>query len=278
MKILQTEFDSKYFDLFGELMLKTFLAHNKGWEFHVLDFGMTPKQRKIVERVGSIEQAEYEPGNRWSTIEARIAALARLIKKHDTVVHCDGDVLFFDSIEPAVVEVEKSGCSSGYLPTGMKLRQHIIRYKKADELLELDSLADVLNHSALGGVFFVLKPTPELVEVYDYAVARWQELRPVLYTEEALLLCSHLRHHVKYLPLNWKYGWPLHSWQSQKEGYITPSDDPRQVSTGESIVVLHFSSPKRNLTNYSGAPLSVWQAWQHVVAQHTNKTWDQLVA
>jgi len=275
-RIIQTEFDSRYFDIFGEVMMKSFITNNPGWEFHVLDFGLRPEQRKVIERFGTVERAEREAGNRWSTIRARMKCLAQLVQKDDIVVHIDGDTFISASIDGAINAVEDADCSAGYMMTWMKLGQHVRNLEKFKGLVPLKRLDVLLDSRTLAGVFFVLLPDGGVRDVFAYVDEVWDDLRAVLYTEESMMLCGHTLREVPFAVIPRSYGWSVGDFGPANKGYVIPADAPNKPSTVDPIHVVHFVNTPWRCTNTASRVRQGWQAWQHATRGYKDIPWAQL--
>ena len=274
-RIAQTEFDSSYFDLFGEVMMKSFMANNPGWEFHVLDFGLRPEQLKIVERFGTVEPATREAGNRWVTIRDRMKCLAKLVQKDDTVIHIDGDTFISASIEGAITAVEDADCHAGYMMTWMRLKNHIRHMDRFKELVQLPDLETALELSTLAGVFFVLLPDDGVRQVFSYVGEMWDALRPVLYTEESMMLCGHSLHNVPFAVIPRSYGWSVGDFKSNAPGYVIPSNAPNKPSTVDPIHVAHFVNTSWRCTNTASYARQSWLAWRNATRRYRDIPWTQ---
>ena len=274
-RIIQTEFDSKYFDIFGEVMMKSFMANNPGWEFHILDFGLRPDQRKIVERFGTVEATARESGNRWSTIHGRMKCLARLVQQDNIIVHIDGDTFVSAPIDGAITAVEDAGCSAGYMLTWMKLSQHVRHLERFKALVPLPQLDAALTSSTLAGVFFVLLPDAGIRRVFSYIDEMWDTLRATLYTEEPMMLCGHTLYEVPYAVVPRSYGWSVGEFGSSAPGYVIPADTPNKPGTVEPIHVVHFINNPWRCTNTASRTCQGWRAWQHATRRYKDIPWAQ---
>jgi len=276
-RVIQTEFDSRYFDIFGELMVKSCLANNPGWRLHVLDFGLRPEQRELLERIGTVEPAKREIGNRWATIRARIEAVSRLLDAGKTVVHIDGDVFVPGSVEGMIVEMDNGACDAAYIRTWMQVKQHIRHADKFKAVVPLPADAS-LTDSTLAGVTFCVRPSDGVKQVYSYLVEKWDELRGLLYTEESAMWCSHVLHAVPYVFVASTYGHPADVLNPTHKNYILPSDAPQFPESTTDIHVIHFANEVWRYTNVASPGRAMLCAWQHAARRYLDMAWDALVA
>jgi len=274
-KIVQTEFESRYFDLFGECLLKSFMTYNPDWSFHVLDFGLTTKQRAVVERFGTLEPATMEVGNRWSTIKARVRAVDRLLDDADVVMHIDGDVLVTGVLEDAVDLLHDSGCHAGYMPTWMRFYQHVRNRKVLESLVPAAQIAEIGDRSTLAGSFFVVEPCDDMQRVFRFVIDNWDKLRATLYTEESAMLCGHVVCGVPYVSLDWCYNWPVDRSDYFDKMYVVPADVPIAPDTADPLRSVHFSNVKWESQNVAGPGFMAWHAWNRIMQTYKDIPWER---
>lgn len=274
-QIIQTEFDSHYFDVFGEVMLKSCRVNNPDWKIHVLDFGLRPEQRELVSRVATVDTAAREIGNRWSTIRDRIKTISRLLNEGNTVMHVDGDVFIPGCIGDVIKEMDANAVDAAYMPTWMKIRNHVRHMGKFTEITGLEN-NEQLDESTLAGVIFALRPSDAVKQVYSYLVDKWEELRGVLYTEESAMWCAHTLHKLPYTFIDWTYGWPVDDFRPTSHRYVVPSDTPFTAKTGERLRMVHFANSVWLYTNLAGSGHSDWHAWHHATKPYRDIPWEQV--
>jgi hypothetical protein len=192
----------------------------------------------------------------------------------EIVVHVDGDVLFFGSLDTPVDMLENADCDAVYLPTWMRFKHHIRHRAVAEERLKVSSFDGLDEKSTLGGVFFALRATPATERVYKYASEQWHMLRPLLYTEESILLYSHVRNDVKYALLDWSYGWPLQVYSYGSKDYVVPAEIPLTPDTGDPIVIAHFANVKWDFLSSGGPANHMWYAWQRIAEKYKSLPWE----
>jgi hypothetical protein len=107
-RIVLLQSDEK-FEPYLEVALRTFLTHNSGWMFMLLDLGLTPEQREKYAGFCHIIKVKHD--DRWHRFihaQARIDALSALCTQGWLVLQLDADTLTLGNIDEWTREFEES--------------------------------------------------------------------------------------------------------------------------------------------------------------------------
>ncbi|HSN72868.1 MAG TPA: hypothetical protein VLT59_15230, partial [Steroidobacteraceae bacterium] len=161
-RLLQFESDAKFFDIFGEAFVKSFYAHNPGWDLYVADLGLTEGQRKQLQLYGTVKEYPVDPCRRWTNLTARIYSLYDIIRPNTIVMRADVDGIVCRSYEPLVQEFIDGnyGAFGMQLPYPLARRaRHVV---KAAELLDVPIDSPPIQDNAISAAFMILTGVPKV--------------------------------------------------------------------------------------------------------------------
>jgi hypothetical protein len=264
-RILQIESDSLFLHTIGAASLKTFFQHNKGWELFVADIGLTPEDRKILERYGEVKQFKPDIGRRWLHQTARMRALVHTVRDNNLVLRVDTDSIFFRNYDKLIDEFAASDDDMFTLPLPFNLHHRFRNLKKVQQFFgyDLDDTA-WLDQPVSTTCFMIVKGTPKMEEAFQFIADNEYELKRLFKDEEPAMNAAYHYLGVKLSVNDWIYFWTPSMYPSSSWGYSIPSPRPA-VRDGRLPYAAHFAYNKYHMTQFCIQSYDVWNAWKHRV-------------
>lgn len=273
-RILQFEANARFFDLFGAAFVKSFYAHNKGWDLYVSDLGLTAEQCELLSRYGTVKKYPVDPCRRWINLTARVYTLADIVRP-DTIVHrLDLDGVVTRSHEPVIKEFT----DGGYGVMGMELPYSITErtrnITKVSQLLEEPIESTAIQQHSLSASLLTFRGTPEVMRSFEWLRENWDEFFIYCKEEEPAISCALYKFGVSCKRIGWEYYNPT-CMVPDISAYAVPGDAPYSVHSAGPAYGIHFAVGKYYLLNSS-----VWlnndtfRAWcDALLAPYANLPW-----
>ena len=271
-KVMHTEMDAKYCDLFGLALLKSFSVYNPGWELYVTDLGLTDAQREELRPHAKVVRRKKTAHGRWPMYFARMESMVDILSYADMVCHFDGDVLVFTSMEPVFEEMEKQAAELALVPRMDYLRRTIYNKERLSDIFPdanfeswkdqpeiCDGIYFLFNTAAVRELFKEILEKFELIGIFAYGCQTW--ISAAIYERK-----------VKFMPLPSLYDYNLDFGGIGNRNRIIPSMRPVSKNF-ELLPLLHFTHAKYKLLNTSGPLSNTWRGWSKIVERFKQLPW-----
>ena len=269
-RIVQCEFNSYFFQLFGEHFLKSFYEHNKGWDLFVVDLGLETADRELLERYGTVKKYPVDPCSRWPNLTGRILSLHELLSNPDTLVlRFDTDGAFIRTYEDLVQD---------FLASGVDMAAAELPHSIADRARNLDECADILGVSiddpclyklSTTACCMLLRSTPKLAKSFEWLSKHYEKLLFAAKEEEPAIGAVLYRDGITRQCWPWSHFWSI-GMSEDKFTYMLPSLYPVN-SEGARIRGIHYAFTKYFMLNSAALQSHMeWCGWKYLFDQKYN--------
>lgn len=269
-RIMQCEFDSHFFQLFGEFFIKSFYEHNKGWELYVVDLGLAPAEREILQQYGTVKQYQVDPCSRWLGISSRIVALCELVRDDNLILRLDTDSVILASYDSLVDSILDDGFefAGPELPHAAVHRARNL--ERMAELLGVPTTHDCLHTKALANCLSIMRGTDAMTSFFEWLLENYEQLRFAGKEEETIMSAAMYKRGIRCKPLPWEYFWSTAASPKQYT-YGIPSMNP-VTSAGKRVSAVHFAFSKWYMLNSASVGgHESWRGWRDVFSNYFDK-------
>lgn len=272
-RIVQCEFDSYFFKLFGQYFLKSFYEHNKGWELYVVDLGLDEDDREILSRYGAVEEFPIDPGSRWPNLTGRILSLAKLVRDDNLIMRFDTDSIIMASYDDIIEQflIDRLEIAAPLLPHS--LAQRARNLPRAAELLGVSTDHPCLHERAMTACFSLIKGTPRIAKSFEWLSEHYEQLIFAAKEEEPIISAVMYRDGIRTKALPWSVFWS-NGMDASHFTYLVPSMFPINTA-GERVRGVHFAFSKYFMLNSAAVGgHEGWCGWRDLVSRkYDNMPW-----
>ncbi len=273
-RILQCEINEEFFNRYGEMFFKSFYAHNSGWELHIADIGLSPEQRKLLQRYGTVKQYDnLVAATRWPHMMARLEALKDTVRDGNIVLRLDVDSLIMRSYDELVEQLLSSRAVIVAPRLTHPAAARTRSLQAAADILGIGTDHPALHAHALAMCLMLLQGTPELVDAIEWASDRLPMLMGPIKEEEPAFSAALFARHVPFDSLSWNYFWSAPCFTTEAQQLIPSTEAVTKYGT--KLHAVHFSYSKYYLLNVAaGTNFENWRAWEDAfAARYAKQPW-----
>jgi hypothetical protein len=252
--------DAGYYENFWPAFFKSFCHHNRGWELHVADLGLTVEQRQFAERYGVVQPYVVDKQRRWAHLTARIESWYDLVRDGNVVLSLDTDMVVLCDFDPYIDEMLRDN----YEVAGTAWRNDLNKSSRyvsaAKKLLGLPEDSSVFEQRQIHAGWLIMRGTLRMERAMEFLRDNWKQLNLFTSQEEtaasAVLYAHKVR--IRYLDL---ICCPQIS--PYNEPFLVPSGTPPAIRGNEPAKMLHWAHPKYYLFNTAyGNTREQFMAWR----------------